>query len=242
MSMLAVFIGRLFIAVIFIVSGINKLIHVSDTSAMISASGLPGGLAIPTGLFELIAGSCIALGVATRLMSVLLAGFVLLTILFFHRDFTDPMQAMADRTNLWRRHAQSCVGERLRLQVGRQQIGVPVPGAQPWAGSRTTDEPGARHCGRCVRSHCSARAAIVFVPNFKNDQPVGSMALRSNAEHDSRRTRTSAVCGALHWSATAVYRPRSQARSARFHVRRRSSNASPPAPELVAKSWSSRIC
>ena len=100
MSMLAVFIGRLFIAVIFIVSGINKLIHVSDTSAMIYPAGLPGGLAIPTGLFELIAGLCIALGIATRLVSVLLAGFVLLTILFFHRDFADPMQAMAAMKNL----------------------------------------------------------------------------------------------------------------------------------------------
>lgn len=100
MSMLAVFIGRLFIAVIFIVSGINKLIHVADTSAMMSAAGLPGGLAIPTGLFELVAGACIALGIATRLVSILLAGFVLLTILFFHRDFTDPMQAMAAMKNL----------------------------------------------------------------------------------------------------------------------------------------------
>jgi putative oxidoreductase len=100
MSMIAVFIGRLFIAVIFIVSGINKLIHVSDTNAMISAAGLPGGLAVPTGLFELIAGICIALGIYARLFSILLAGFVLLTILFFHRDFTDPMQAMAAMKNL----------------------------------------------------------------------------------------------------------------------------------------------
>ncbi len=100
MSMIAVFIGRLFIAVIFVVSGINKLIHVADTNAMISAAGLPDGLAIPTGLFELIAGVCIALGVATRLFAILLAGFVLLTILFFHREFTDPLQAMAAMKNL----------------------------------------------------------------------------------------------------------------------------------------------
>ena len=63
MSMIAVFIGRLFIAVIFIVSGINKLIHVTDTNAMVSAAGLPGWLAVPTGLFELIAVICIALGI-----------------------------------------------------------------------------------------------------------------------------------------------------------------------------------
>ena len=100
MSMIAVFIGRLFIALIFIVSGINKLIHLNDTNAMISAAGLPAGLAIPVGLFELVAGVCIALGVATRLFAILLAGFVLATILFFHRDFTDPMQAMAAMKNL----------------------------------------------------------------------------------------------------------------------------------------------
>lgn len=100
MSMIAVFIGRLFIAVIFVVSGVNKLIHVSDTSAMISTSGLPGGLAIPVGLFELVAGICIALGIAVRLVSILLAGFVLATILFFHREFTDSVQAMAAMKNL----------------------------------------------------------------------------------------------------------------------------------------------
>ena len=100
MTMIAVFIGRLFIAVIFVVSGINKLIHVTDTNAMISAAGLPSGLAIPTGLFELVAGVCLALGIATRLWSVLLTGFVLLTILFFHREFTDPMQAMMAMKNL----------------------------------------------------------------------------------------------------------------------------------------------
>lgn len=100
MSMIAVFIGRLFIAVIFVVSGINKLIHVADTNAMISAAGLPGGLAVPTGLFELLAGVCIALGIATRLFAILLAAFVLLTILFFHREFTDPVQAMAAMKNL----------------------------------------------------------------------------------------------------------------------------------------------
>jgi Predicted membrane protein len=100
MSMIAVFIGRLFIAVIFLVSGINKLIHVSDTNAMIAAAGLPGGLAVPTGLFELLAAVCLIFGVATRLWSILLAGFVLLTILFFHREFTDPVQAMAAMKNL----------------------------------------------------------------------------------------------------------------------------------------------
>src|SRR3546814_13384508 len=100
MSMIAVFIGRLFIAVIFLVSGVNKLIHVADTNAMIAAAGLPAGLAIPTGLFELLAGACLALGVATRPWSILLAVCVLLTILFFPREFVDPMQATMAMKNL----------------------------------------------------------------------------------------------------------------------------------------------
>ena len=100
MSMIAVFIGRLFIALIFIISGIDKLIHVNNTGAMIAAADLPSWLAVPTGLFELVAGICIALGIATRLFAILLAGFVLLTILFFHREFTDPVQAMAAMKNL----------------------------------------------------------------------------------------------------------------------------------------------
>lgn len=100
MSMIAVFIGRLFIAVIFLVSGVNKLIHVADTNATIAAAGLPAGLAIPTGLFELLAGACLVLGVATRLWSILLTVFVLLTILFFHREFTDPVQATMAMKNL----------------------------------------------------------------------------------------------------------------------------------------------
>lgn len=100
MSMIAVFIGRLFIAVIFLVSGINKLIHVDSTNALIVGSGLPENLAIFVGIFELLAGAGIALGFATRLWAVLLAGFVLLTILFFHREFTDPVQATAAMKNL----------------------------------------------------------------------------------------------------------------------------------------------
>src|SRR3546814_17563981 len=100
MPSVSVFIGVQVIAGIFIVSGINKLTHVNDTNAMTSAVGLPGGLAIPTGLFELIAGICIALGIGVRPVSILLAAFVLLTIIFFHREFTDPVQATAAMKHL----------------------------------------------------------------------------------------------------------------------------------------------
>lgn len=92
MSKIAAIIGRIFIALIFILSGLSKLTDVAATNAMITAVGLPGGLAIPTGIFELLAGLCLAAGFMVRLISGLLAVFVALTILFFHNQLGDPMQ------------------------------------------------------------------------------------------------------------------------------------------------------
>ena len=93
MNMIAAAIGRILLSLIFIVSGASKLFDPAATEAMIVSAGLPSGLAIPTGAFELIGGIAIALGFMTRLFSILLAGFCLVTALFFHREFTDPVQA-----------------------------------------------------------------------------------------------------------------------------------------------------
>lgn len=100
MSKIAAIIGRFLIAIIFIVSGASKLMDVSATETMIVAAGLPAGLAIPTGLFELITGLCLAAGFMVRLVSVLLIGFAALTILFFHRQFADPVQQIMALKNL----------------------------------------------------------------------------------------------------------------------------------------------
>ena len=100
MNMIAAFIGRVLLSIIFIVSGISKLFQPAATEAMITGAGLPAGLAIPTGVFELVAGLAIVLGFMTRFFAILLAGFCLVTILFFHREFTDPMQAAMAMKNL----------------------------------------------------------------------------------------------------------------------------------------------
>jgi putative oxidoreductase len=93
MNALLAFVGRLMIAILFLVSGANKLIDLAGTDQTIRAVGLPGGLAILTGLFEVIAGLALVCGVATRAFAVLLAVFCLLTALFFHNNLVDPVQA-----------------------------------------------------------------------------------------------------------------------------------------------------
>ncbi len=93
MNTIAALIGRILLSLIFIVSGASKLFDPAGTEALITGVGLPSGLAIPAGLFELIAGLALALGFMTRLFSILLAGFCLVTAFFFHNQFGDPMQA-----------------------------------------------------------------------------------------------------------------------------------------------------
>jgi putative oxidoreductase len=93
MTTLLAFIGRLMIALLFLISGANKLMDIAGTDQMIRAVGLPGGLAVAVGLFEIIAGLALVVGVATRLFAVLLALFCLAAAFFFHNRFTDPIQA-----------------------------------------------------------------------------------------------------------------------------------------------------
>ncbi|MCB2047562.1 MAG: DoxX family protein [Novosphingobium sp.] len=100
MSKIAAIIGRLLIAVIFIVSGLGKLTDPASTAQSLSSVGLSSALAIPTGIFELVAGLMLAAGFAVRLVSMALFVFVALATLFFHNHFTDPMQAAMAMKNL----------------------------------------------------------------------------------------------------------------------------------------------
>lgn len=100
MSTIAAIIGRVLLAAIFVVSGIGKFMDVAGTEAIITGAGLPGGLAIPAGAFEILAGLALALGLATRLVSLALFVFVGLATLFFHHRFTDPMQLTQALKNL----------------------------------------------------------------------------------------------------------------------------------------------
>ena len=93
MAMIAAMIGRVLLGCLFIVSGLQKIADPASTSRYIeSVTTLPGSLALPTGIFELVAGVLLAIGLMTRLVSVALIGFVLLAIFFFHNDFADPAE------------------------------------------------------------------------------------------------------------------------------------------------------
>ena len=100
MSLIAAVIGRLFLAVMFIVSGVQKIVDPGPTAQMLAATNLPTNFALPTGVFELVAGLLLAIGLMTRLVSIVLAVFVGLTIFFFHNQFADPLQGTLALKNL----------------------------------------------------------------------------------------------------------------------------------------------
>jgi putative oxidoreductase len=93
MSTIAAIIGRILLGALFIISGLQKIVAPGATAAYIeSTTTLPGSLAMPTGIFELVAGILLAVGLMSRLVSIVLAVFTALTIFFFHNEFTDLQQ------------------------------------------------------------------------------------------------------------------------------------------------------
>ena len=92
MSAIAAFIGRVMLALLFILAGISKLGALPATDSYIQSVGMPAGLALPAAVFEIAAGLAIALGIFTRFFALLLAGFCLITAVLFHNNFSDPLQ------------------------------------------------------------------------------------------------------------------------------------------------------
>ncbi|ASY60315.1 MULTISPECIES: DoxX family protein [Sinorhizobium] len=96
------FVGRLFLAVIFVVSGIEKLADPSGTIAYISAANLPLPAVAYAGalVVELGGGILLVLGYQTRLAALVLAVFTLASALGFHMEFDDQNQLIHFMKNI----------------------------------------------------------------------------------------------------------------------------------------------
>ena len=93
MSAIVAFVGRVMMAALFVLAGINKLGSIPATDAYIQSVGMPANLGLPAAVFEIAAGLAIALGIFTRFFALLLAGFCLVTAVLFHNNFADPVQS-----------------------------------------------------------------------------------------------------------------------------------------------------
>jgi putative oxidoreductase len=84
--------GRVFIAAIFVLAGLNKISGYQGTAGYMESMGVPAMLLPVVIALEVGGGLAIILGWRTRLFALLLAGFSLLSALVFHLNFSDQMQ------------------------------------------------------------------------------------------------------------------------------------------------------
>ena len=101
MATLAAIIGRICIAVLFVLAGIGKLMDPAGTAQYITAhTSFSGQMAVPAGVFEIAVGLVLASGFMTRLAAVLLIGFTAFVTVLFHNQVTDPQVAQQALKNL----------------------------------------------------------------------------------------------------------------------------------------------
>lgn len=92
MSVIAAVIGRLLLALLFIVAGLQKIVNSAAVAPLFAETNLSTSLIVPIGIFELVAGILLAIGLMTRLVSFLLFLWVLAEIFFFYNQFADPVE------------------------------------------------------------------------------------------------------------------------------------------------------
>ena len=100
MQNLTLFIGRLGLALLFIVAGAGKLAAYAATQKLLAAHGLAPGLLPLVLVVELGGGALILTGLATRTAAGVLVVFTLATALLFHADFAAAGQLTQFMKNL----------------------------------------------------------------------------------------------------------------------------------------------
>lgn len=85
-------VGRLLLALMFILSGFGKLGNIQGTAAFIASGGLPAptALAVAVGALELFGGLALVAGYQVRLVGLALAVFTVAASVVFHAWWSAP--------------------------------------------------------------------------------------------------------------------------------------------------------
>lgn len=97
---LAAPLGRLFISLIFLLSGLNKISAYQGTQGYMEAMGVPGILLPLIILFEVVFSLAVIIGWQTRMAALALAGFSLVTAVVFHSNLGDQIQFIMFMKNI----------------------------------------------------------------------------------------------------------------------------------------------
>ena len=92
--------GRVLIAFMFVMSGLNKMNNYSNTAGWMEAMGVPGNLLPLVIVLEVLGGAAIMIGWQTRIAAILFAGFSVMSAVIFHADFSDQNQMIHFMKNI----------------------------------------------------------------------------------------------------------------------------------------------
>ena len=89
---ISILLGRVFLSLIFIVSGFNKITDYAGTQGYMESMGVPALMLPLVIILELLGGIAILIGFKTRIVALLFIGFNVISALLFHSDFDDQTQ------------------------------------------------------------------------------------------------------------------------------------------------------
>ena len=84
--------GRVLIAFMFVMSGLNKINNYNNTAGWMDAMSVPGNLLPLIIVLEVLGGVAIMIGWQTRIVAILVAAFSVMSAAIFHADFSDQNQ------------------------------------------------------------------------------------------------------------------------------------------------------
>ena len=100
MSNIVDLVGRVFISLVFLLSGINKIGNYEGTIEWMESIGIPGIFLIPAIILEIIAPILIIVGYKVKISATLLSIFCIATAIIFHNDFSHQMQFISFMKNI----------------------------------------------------------------------------------------------------------------------------------------------
>ena len=93
-------VGRIFISLVFLLSGINKIGNYEGTIGWMESLGMPGIFLIPAIILEISAPILIMIGYKVKISAALLSLFCIATAIIFHTDFSNQMQFVSFMKNI----------------------------------------------------------------------------------------------------------------------------------------------
>ena len=92
--------GRIFISLIFLLSGFSKIGNYEGTVGWMESLGMPSIFLIPAIALEIIAPIFIVIGYKVKISAALLSLFCIATAVIFHNDFSNQMQFISFMKNI----------------------------------------------------------------------------------------------------------------------------------------------